>query len=191
MTLLIVSNGTSHNDLNILTPHTSKVRHRSGVCSPPGLGWVKKARLRSTLFIVPVGKISLQLASVAFVFVHLILLRKRKQRERRWRWTELYRTRPIHSGTRLLADLSSKFTPVAPADFELLINLVGAKIMTRHTRFRATIPIQERVAVTLRFLATGDSYTTLQYISEISKQTARLHPKCVKPLLRRWTKTYR
>jgi hypothetical protein len=116
-----------------------------------------------------------------------MLSRKTKRRERR-RWqTELYRKRFVYSGTSLLAGLKSqefngqykKFTLMAPADFELLINLIGPKIVKRDTRLRPVIPFQERVAVALQFLATGDSYTRPQYLFQISKQTFSLYPKCV------------
>jgi hypothetical protein len=53
------------------------------------------------------------------------------------------------------------------------------------TRFRAAIPVQERLAVTLRFLATADSYISLNIFSKfLSKQSVRLYPKYVKLLLR-------
>jgi hypothetical protein len=50
------------------------------------------------------------------------------------------------------------------------MNLVGPKIVKRDTRFREATPVQERMAVTLLFWATGDSYTLLKYLSQISKQ---------------------
>jgi len=59
---------------------------------------------------------------------------------------------------------------MAPANFELLMNLLSLKIVKKDTRFRAAIPRQDRLVVTLRFWATGNSYTHLQYLSQISKQ---------------------
>jgi hypothetical protein len=76
------------------------------------------------------------------------------------------------------------FTRKLLTDFELLINLVGPKTVKRDTKFRAAILVQERLAVTLRFWATGDSYIRLQHLFQIYKQTVRLYPKCVKLSLR-------
>jgi hypothetical protein len=55
------------------------------------------------------GKMSLQLDSAAFIFVHYMLSRRRKRREGRWWQTELYRKRPVYSGTGLLADLKCQW----------------------------------------------------------------------------------
>lgn len=56
------------------------------------------------------------------------------------------------------------------ADFEILLRKIGPKISKKDTKFRKAIPAHERLAVTLRFLATGDSYHSLMYTFKISKQ---------------------
>jgi len=56
------------------------------------------------------------------------------------------------------------FTRMSPNEFELSINLTGEKISKKYTAFRKAISVQERLALTLRFLASGDSYVSLQYL---------------------------
>jgi len=56
------------------------------------------------------------------------------------------------------------FTRMTASDFELLLQLIGPSIKKQDTNMREEIPISTRLAVTLSFLATGDSYRTLLYI---------------------------
>lgn len=56
------------------------------------------------------------------------------------------------------------------SDFETLLSLIGPRITKMDTTFRKVISVNERLAVTLRFLATGDSYHSLMYMLKISKQ---------------------
>jgi len=68
---------------------------------------------------------------------------------------------------------------MAPADMELLMYLVGPKIVKMDTRFRAAIPVQKRRAVTLRFWAAGDSYTVCNIFSTfINKQCQTVTAVC-------------
>jgi hypothetical protein len=62
---------------------------------------------------------------------------------------ELNRKRSVYSGTSLLEGLKfqevsghyTKFTQMTPGHYELLINLMGYKIVKGDTRFRAAVTI--------------------------------------------------
>ena len=73
----------------------------------------------------------------------------------------------------LLAEPSNQFegfVRMSATDFELILSCVGPLIEKQKTKFRATIPAKVRLAVTLRYLATGDSYRSLHYLFKISHQ---------------------
>nr|CAI5844996.1 unnamed protein product [Callosobruchus analis] len=64
----------------------------------------------------------------------------------------------------LLKEPSGKFhnfCRISYEDFELLLNKIGPQIQKKDTHLRLSIPAKEILAVTLRYLASGDSYQSL------------------------------
>jgi hypothetical protein len=57
------------------------------------------------------------------------------------------------------------------SDFDALIKLVGPRMSKKDASFRKAVPVAERLAVTLRFLASGDSLTSLGFLLKMSKQS--------------------
>lgn len=74
----------------------------------------------------------------------------------------------------LVDDLIMNFTRMTIDDFEYLVSLIGPKIERTNTNMREPITVKKRLAITLRFLATGDSYTSLQYLFRVSKSSISL-----------------
>ena len=59
---------------------------------------------------------------------------------------------------------------MSPNRFELLLELIKPVIMKKNA-VRAVIPADERLAIALRFLASGESQTSLGYYFKIRKST--------------------
>jgi len=124
-------------------------------------------------------------AAAAFAFIAAHILKKRiasrKKRQRRWWMKEIFRQR-FQYGNRLMRDMQVElvddlimnFTRMTIDDFEYLVSLIGPKIERTNTNMREPITVKERLAITLRFLATGDSYTSLQYLFRVSKSSISL-----------------
>lgn len=125
---------------------------------------------------------------LALVSALIIIIRKRqekKKRNARWWVTTLFRNRQFYGGDQLLQDLEAEksekfknFCRMSLTDFQALLKLIEPKIMKQDTNYRTAISARERLALTLRFLATGDSYSSLMYLFKISKASiSRIIPE--------------
>ena len=116
---------------------------------------------------------TLQCAAVAAATV--IIEHKMKRYRKRWMASFLERrNRNLNVLWKVKMDscvLFRNFTRMTARDFELLLQLIGPSIKKQDINIRKAIPINTRLAVTLRFLSTGDSYQTLMYIFRISVPT--------------------
>lgn len=64
-----------------------------------------------------------------------------------------------------------QYLRMSAGDFEELLQIVGPHITKQSTHLRKTIPPEEKLAVTLRFLATGNSYQDLSYTFRMHRTT--------------------
>nr|CAB3263117.1 uncharacterized protein LOC101243083 [Phallusia mammillata] len=72
---------------------------------------------------------------------------------------------------------------MTPAVFDELLNLVAPKIKKVTTNYRKPISEAERLAITLRFLVTGDSYQTIAFSFRTHKSTvSKIIPEVCKAI---------
>lgn len=113
---------------------------------------------------------------------HVIFSRKTRRTPRRFWENTLAKRRKLYGLAGLMKDVKVNdiglsgemrsmfytFCRMTASDFELLINLVAPAITRKVTYCRTPLSVEERLSVTLRFLATGDSYKSLFFVSGIS-----------------------
>ncbi|KAG8236191.1 hypothetical protein J437_LFUL016287 [Ladona fulva] len=120
--------------------------------------------------MAPVRHIRIAAALVVCDYYH-----NRKKRNRKCWVREWILRRDTHGAhNNLLKELKIEdsqqfrnFIRMSATDFEGLLAKVGTKIQKRDSHLRASIPPSERLMVTLRFLATGDSYHSLMHLFRI------------------------
>ncbi|XP_066258019.1 uncharacterized protein [Euwallacea similis] len=128
-------------------------------------------------------------ASAAFVVIAGLL---KKRKKKRWWTTSLYRNRLIPRGQLFLNSMVEEknghfrnFVRMSSVDFNLLLESIRDDISRNDTRFRKAVTAEERLAITLRYLATGDSYTSLQYLFNVSKQLiSKIIPEVCRSLVK-------
>ncbi|XP_057297594.1 putative nuclease HARBI1 [Hydractinia symbiolongicarpus] len=104
-------------------------------------------------------------------------IRKKRRRKSPFSWVrQIYRERELKGVyNQLLQEMKLhdrefyfRFLRISPDRFEHLLSLVGPSIQKRDTNFRNSIPAAERLALTLRYLASGDSQQSLLFNFRIS-----------------------
>jgi len=111
------------------------------------------------------------------------VVNRRRRRRRRTCWVrEWIARRPEHGQYhKLMVELQAEDVPafrnflrMDPAMFQELILRVGPRIEKQHTFCRRPLEPGLKLAITLRFLATGDSYHSLMYSFRVAHNTISL-----------------
>lgn len=119
----------------------------------------------------PVGNTMSQQTVAAAAYLVLCNVRKKNyKRKHRWWKRELFMGSSTAQNDfleKLLSDdqsLFKNFSRMSVEDFNYLLHKLSPRIRKNDTNYREAIPPKIRLLVTLRFLATGDSYKSLMYL---------------------------
>ena len=126
-------------------------------------------------------------AVAAAVAVIAIIVKKRKSkkitRKRRSVWVKpwLLRRRELGAFSNLLSEFRQedifeygKFLRITPDVFDELVNLIEGSIKKQNTVMRDALTPSIKLAATIRYLATGSSYSDLQHLFRIHRTTLSL-----------------
>lgn len=112
------------------------------------------------------------LAGISGAFLILKNVKKRSAKRRKV-WMKDYlksRNFGILKELELNKDILFKnFTRMSKRNFYELLRMVELKITKQNTHFREAVPAEIKLAITLRYLATGDSFMSLMYLFKVSK----------------------
>ena len=112
------------------------------------------------------------------------VVRRRRRRPRRWwvrPWLDVDRRLQFGHYNRLMEELQMEdaesfrnFLRMDLIMFDELLNSVGSRITKKNTWYRQAIETGLKLALTLRHLCTGDSYSSLAYDLRVRQNTISL-----------------
>lgn len=119
--------------------------------------------------------------SAAAVILAAILIQKSKKRRNQKRlWVkEWIRRREIeNSAQNLIRDLRNEgdntfkqFFRISPEQFNLFLEMIRPIVSKRDTNMRKAISVETKLAITLRYLSSGDSYRSLALLFRVPHNT--------------------
>lgn len=114
---------------------------------------------------------------ICTAYVFLLIERHWWRNWRHW-WNTYFLNEETWYGENRLADLNLQdgagfrnFVRMTPYDFEKSLQIIRCKISWTDTQYQAVIPPSIQLAILLRYLASGESFTSLMYTFKISKQS--------------------
>ena len=117
--------------------------------------------------------VSVEVAAAASVFYLALLIKSRKGKKKRKTWGRKFVEKGAFHGNLLLAELRvdgagfTNFLRMSTTDFEILLGMVAPKISRKDTKYRKAITPSVRLAITLKYLASGNSFMSLMYTFKV------------------------
>ena len=116
---------------------------------------------------------------------------KKKRRAKPKCWVRPFLKRREEETEKFLEELKvdplsgfKNFSRISCEDFEVVINAIGPLIAKQDTNYRKSVPVSIRLAITLRYLGSGDSFTSLMYLFKVSKELiSRIVPEVCAALI--------
>ncbi|KAJ8945479.1 hypothetical protein NQ314_009232 [Rhamnusium bicolor] len=125
-------------------------------------------------------------ASLLLCELEKICKEKRKKKRSLWIRAWISRRNRLGASSTLLKELSledkeayKNHLRMTPEKFDELLSIVGPKIQKQSTWFRQPKSARTKLEITLRYLASGDSLTSLQYLYRVPNiQYQFFYPRC-------------
>ncbi|XP_003244309.1 protein ALP1-like [Acyrthosiphon pisum] len=121
---------------------------------------------------------AIELALVEVINELITLKRKNQRSKKLWVRSWIERRNQLGISNTLLKELAVEdtssyfnFLRINEEMFNVLLQKMAPKIQKQNTMMREALPAKLKLEVTLRYLATGDSYKTLQYIYRVGKSS--------------------